>query len=59
MVITVKHHVCCYCGGCVSLCPHEALLLNETLLNVDHARCVRCGLCEKVCPTGAIDIVHA
>ena len=44
---------CCYCGGCVSICPEDAILLAETRLVVREA-CTECGLCVAACPVGAL-----
>ncbi|MBU0762418.1 MAG: 4Fe-4S binding protein [Candidatus Altiarchaeota archaeon] len=45
---------CLYCGGCVGICPTQALELDETILRVDEGKCTKCGLCVKFCPVGAI-----
>jgi ferredoxin len=45
---------CLYCGGCVGVCPVQALQLKETVLTVDEKKCTGCGLCVKFCPVGAI-----
>jgi len=45
---------CCYCGGCVGICPENALELRETALCIDAERCKNCGLCAKFCPVGAL-----
>jgi digeranylgeranylglycerophospholipid reductase len=44
---------CCYCGGCVSVCPVDAICLAETRLTVSEA-CIECGLCIPACPVGAL-----
>lgn len=50
----VNRGICLYCGGCVGICPANALELKETVLTVDEAKCTKCGLCVKFCPVGAI-----
>jgi ferredoxin len=50
----VNRSKCLYCGGCVGICPAQALELRETVLFVDEKRCTKCGLCVKFCPVGAI-----
>jgi len=45
---------CLYCGGCVGICPAQALELKETVLTVYEDKCVKCMLCVKFCPVGAI-----
>jgi digeranylgeranylglycerophospholipid reductase len=52
-MIVVDQGRCAYCGGCVSVCPVEALALAETRLVVDE-RCVDCGDCVSACPVGAL-----
>jgi len=45
---------CLYCGGCVGICPAQALELKEIVLTVDEKKCTKCMLCVKFCPVGAI-----
>ena len=52
-MILIDHDRCTYCGGCVSVCPVEALTLNETNLAVDPV-CIDCGDCASACPVGAL-----
>jgi digeranylgeranylglycerophospholipid reductase len=52
-MVIVDQHRCAYCGGCVSVCPVEALTLAETRLVVDEA-CIDCGDCVVACPVGAL-----
>ena len=52
-MIIVDHHRCAYCGGCVNVCPVEALTLAETRLVVDSG-CIDCGACVVACPVGAL-----
>jgi len=47
---------CAYCGGCVSVCPTEALTLAETRLQVDDLACSECGNCVVACPMGALSV---
>jgi len=45
------------CSACASICPTEAITLNEgggAHVDVDYGRCVVCQLCTEVCPTGAM-----
>jgi digeranylgeranylglycerophospholipid reductase len=46
---------CCYCGGCVSVCPSDALTLAETRLLVNE-NCTDCENCIFACPVGALHL---
>ncbi len=46
---------CCYCGGCVSVCPADALTLAETRLLVNE-NCTDCENCVFACPVGALHL---
>ena len=48
---------CLRCGGCVSVCPLDALTLTENGI-VCSERCTDCGICVKFCPVSAIKIVN-
>jgi ferredoxin len=45
---------CTLCGGCATVCPTRALVLDEAAegssLLFDSARCVACGDCVSACP---------
>lgn len=49
---------CAYCGGCVSVCPVEALTLAETRLTISDG-CIDCGDCVSACPVGALRLEGA
>jgi digeranylgeranylglycerophospholipid reductase len=52
-VVSVDSYRCAYCGGCVSVCPVEALSLAETRLVIS-SDCIDCGNCVTACPVGAL-----
>ncbi len=52
-MVSVDAGRCAYCGGCVSVCPVDALTLAETRLIVG-AQCIDCGVCVPACPVGAL-----
>ncbi len=54
-MIEVDSCKCLYCGGCVGLCPTDALTLYETRLEVGD-ECNDCGICIQFCPVGALEI---
>lgn len=56
MAAKIDKELCCYCGGCASVCPFSALELRETYMHVLDDKCKECGTCVKVCPVGAITV---
>ncbi len=52
-MVIVNYDRCAYCGGCISVCPVEALTLAETRLLVDES-CIDCGDCVVACSVGAL-----
>ena len=53
-MISISRDRCLYCGGCVGICPRDALTLYETALEVDD-RCNGCSLCAMFCPVRALE----
>ena len=56
MAWSVDKKKCLRCGGCVGVCPQNALNLTENGLEVDEEKCIRCGICQKFCPVAAIKV---
>jgi len=54
-MLDVDKSICLECGGCVPLCPEEALFLSFDHLAVDHDLCIMCDICVNFCPVGAIE----
>ena len=54
-MIQIDRQRCGYCGSCVSVCPADALVLQETHLHVRKS-CIDCGKCVKTCPMGALSL---
>jgi len=52
----VDKNKCLYCGGCVGVCPYDAIELRETAIVFNLEKCVRCSLCMQFCPVGAITV---
>lgn len=52
----IHQEQCAQCGGCVGVCPVDALTLRfgELLLGPS---CTECNLCVALCPVDAIDPV--
>jgi ferredoxin len=55
----INRDKCLYCGGCVGVCPVDAITLNEVILLIDDGKCTRCGICVKYCPVGALKLPEA
>ena len=47
---------CNGCMGCVSVCPQNALSVQEGKILLDRNICDGCGCCAEACTTGAIEI---
>ena len=54
--LVIDRDRCCYCGGCVGVCPADALVLNDTDLQIDSKKCTMCGYCLVFCPVEAFSI---
>jgi Pyruvate/2-oxoacid:ferredoxin oxidoreductase delta subunit len=50
----VKKEKCLACGGCISVCPQDAILWISSKAVVDTHLCNSCSICVKTCPIGAI-----
>ena len=51
----VDKDVCVRCGGCVSVCPFDAIEATDGFVRANE-RCTDCSICERVCPMGAIRV---
>lgn len=51
-MVSVDFDRCAECGGCVGVCPFEALFLGSSLRVTDD--CTNCDICVKFCPMGAL-----
>ncbi len=50
--------LCSGCGICVGVCPHKAILLQDSGAVIQDALCQGCGVCTAACPSGAITARH-
>jgi len=50
----VTKEKCLACGGCISVCPKDAILWIAGKAVVDKKTCTSCSICVKTCPVGAI-----
>ena len=56
-----RANLCTSCGGCVGICPSDALSMAPTpqgtlAPQLDASKCTECGLCLEVCPGHEMDI---
>lgn len=54
MVAVCDHDACIHCGGCVGVCPVDAIFLREYDLEIDPKKCINCATCVKFCPAKAL-----
>jgi len=54
--LNLNDQTCISCAGCVGLCPHFALDMFQTSLQIFQEKCTYCTLCVRVCPVGALSI---
>ncbi len=52
--VFVNAEKCLACGGCITICPQDAIRFNSGRAWVDEKKCISCYLCVKYCPYGAI-----
>lgn len=45
------------CTACFQVCTHEAIALEEGVLEIANHLCTGCGACTCVCPTGALQLI--
>jgi ferredoxin len=46
--------ICLACGGCISICPNDAMSMTAGKAFVDKEKCISCAICIRACPVGAI-----
>ncbi len=52
----VNTYNCLSCGGCVSICPADAIIMNNKIAKVLTKKCISCEICVNTCPVGAISM---
>lgn len=55
-VLKLDVKLCGGCGGCVAVCPVEALELFPSELKIKNDLCNLCRNCMIFCPTGALSV---
>jgi len=53
-MLLIDASLCLKCGGCVPVCPEDALILTFENLECIMERCTLCGVCIMFCPVGAV-----
>jgi ferredoxin len=56
-VATIDGTRCSVCGACLSICPVDAISLEDGAW-VDPAKCSACGICVERCPNDAIRLLE-
>ena len=51
----IDRDTCIGCGGCVGMCPANAIALDDDKAVIDQDKCVKCGQCKDACPVSAIN----
>ncbi len=51
---SVIERLCTGCGACLSVCPMDAIELDNVTARIDPEKCTDCGACLAVCPNDAI-----
>ncbi|HEC89850.1 MAG: ferredoxin [Thermoplasmata archaeon] len=52
----VDERECLSCGGCISVCPVDAVFMKNLRAFVDQSLCIGCSICVNTCPIGAISL---
>jgi len=52
----VNKEICLSCGGCVSVCPQNAIQLKNMIAFVNASKCNSCKICVNTCPVAAISL---
>lgn len=50
----VDRKKCLACGGCISVCPQDAIAWIANKAEVNPEKCISCAICIRTCPVGAI-----
>ena len=58
--IKINENYCSACAVCSSVCPYEAISLNENTgkVELDVEKCQVCGICSSACPVSAIELAY-
>lgn len=53
---TVEKEKCLACGGCISVCPQDAISWIGYKAFIDKEKCIMCKICINTCPVAAITL---
>lgn len=56
MAVVVDQDVCVGCDNCVSVCPVDAISMNDDKAVIDQELCTECEACVGECPVEAIRV---
>lgn len=51
-------NACIGCAKCAKVCPHDAIIVAESLAYIDSSKCRLCKKCVAECPTGSIHAIN-
>ncbi len=50
----INEKKCLACGGCIAICPKDAISMDGGSAIVTAEKCISCDICIKICPIAAI-----
>lgn len=50
----VDREKCLACGGCIPVCPQDAMSMCGGRAFVTEEKCISCAICIRICPVGAV-----
>ena len=53
MAFKINKDKCIECGVCATVCPTQAIKLEDGKYVIDPEKCIECGTCAGVCPMQA------
>jgi len=56
MIPVIDETLCTGCGGCIEICPPQAIEIREEKAFIVAEFCEECGFCAAHCPMNAITV---
>ena len=50
----INRELCDICGTCVAVCPVDAIIVKEFIVEIDNDKCTGCLNCLRICPAEAV-----